>query len=139
MELAAACVTRSIELPEAAQEVWTSLGTGDGLGAWLGDGVDLEPEVGAAGSVVDGATVRRIVVTEVDAGRSIGFVWWDESAPEAASTVTIALSPDARRAAIITSGNAGSLSVAVWLHDPIDRKSARECARRYVEPMPREA
>ncbi len=31
--------------------------------------------------------------------------------------VDVRPSPDARRAAIITSGNAGSLSVAVWLHD----------------------
>ena len=44
--------------------------------------------------------MRRLVVTEIDAGRSIGFVWWDEALPEEASIVTIApfLPPDQVRA-----------------------------------------
>ncbi len=93
MELAAACVTRSIELPDTADGVWESLATVEGLRGWLGDTVDVDLVPGGAGLVVDGATRRRVVVTEVDAGRSLGFVWWDEAAPEAASTVRISLEP----------------------------------------------
>lgn len=92
MELAAAFVTRSIELPVSAEEAWASLRDGDGLAGWLGDEVDLpEIEPGASGVVVEGGIVRRLVVTEIEEGRSIGFVWWDESAPEGASAVTIAI------------------------------------------------
>jgi uncharacterized protein YndB with AHSA1/START domain len=93
MELAAASVTRSIALPVSAAEAWTSLRDPDGLAGWLGDLVDLPGvEPGAAGEVIEGDATRRLVVTEVDEGRSIGFVWWDESAPEDASVVTIAVS-----------------------------------------------
>lgn len=80
-------------LPAPADEVWRSLGDDEGLAGWLGDTVDLEVVPGAAGTVVDGSSVRRVVVTEVDEGRSVGFVWWDESSPEEASAVTIALAP----------------------------------------------
>lgn len=93
MELAAASVTRSIELPAPADEVWRSIGEADGLAGWLGDGIDLELVPGAAGTVVDAGVARRVVVTEVDEGRSVGFVWWDEASPEEASVVTIALAP----------------------------------------------
>ncbi|MCU1371323.1 MAG: hypothetical protein JWO77_2517 [Ilumatobacteraceae bacterium] len=95
MELAAASVTRSLVLPAPADEVWASIRDADGLAGWLGDEVDLAIAPGAAGTVAEGSTVRRVVVTEVDAGRSVGFVWWDEAAPGEASVVTIALAPGA--------------------------------------------
>jgi len=93
MELAPASVSRSIVLPAPADEVWASLRDADGLAGWLGDAVDLDVVPGAAGTVVDGGVVRRVVVTEVVEGRSLGLVWWDEAAPEEASVVTIALAP----------------------------------------------
>jgi uncharacterized protein YndB with AHSA1/START domain len=93
MKLAPASVTRSIVLPAPADEVWASLRDADGLAGWLGDAVDLEVVPGAAGTVAEGGIVRRVVVTEVEAGRSVGLVWWDEAAPEEASVVTIALTP----------------------------------------------
>lgn len=93
MELAAASVTRSIELPVPAEEAWSSLRDPDGLSGWLGE-VDLPAiEPGAAGAIIEGGTVRRLIVTEVDEGRLIGFVWWEEGAPADASVVTIAVSP----------------------------------------------
>ena len=105
MELAAASVTRSIELPGSPEEAWASIATAEGLAGWLGDAVEVDVVAGAAGFVREGSTVRRIVVTEVEEGRSIGFVWWDESAPEEASTVTIALAPadgDGTRTSTVT-------------------------------------
>ena len=93
MELAPAFVTRSIELPVSAEEAWESLRDAEGLGQWLGERVELDVVPGAAGTVTEGDVTRRVVVTEVDEGRSIGLVWWDEAAPEEASVVTIALAP----------------------------------------------
>ena len=37
---------------------------------------------------------RRLVVTEVDEGRAVGFVWWDEARPAEASVVAISVADD---------------------------------------------
>ena len=93
MELAAS-VFRSVDLPMSVEEAWASIGEAKGLAGWLGDSLELEVVApGVAGLLRDGDAVRRLVVTEVDAGRSIGFVWWDEASPQEASVVTIALTP----------------------------------------------
>ena len=119
MDLVAASVTRSIELPVSAEEAWTSIGGADGLAGWLGDAVELEVIPGASGTVVDAGTVRRVVVTEVDAGRSVGFVWWDDDAPEEASVVTIALTPadgtgaDGATTVTVTERLAGAASASI--------------------------
>jgi len=91
MERAPVSVSRSIELPVPVEEAWASLRDAEGLGRWLGDRVELDVAPGAAGTVAEGDTVRQVVVTEVDEGRSIGLVWWDEAAPDEASLVTIAV------------------------------------------------
>ena len=94
-------VTRSLRLPTSVDEAWSSLADAEGLSTWLADSVTLdqvagpgELRPGTAGVAIDGAVVRRLVVTEVDACRSIGFVWWDEAQPEQASVVTISLDED---------------------------------------------
>ena len=102
MDLAAASVTRSLTLPAPADAVWDSLRDADGLAGWLGEVVDLEVVPGAAGTVTERGIVRRVVVTEVDEGRSVGFVWWDEASPEEASVVTIALAPGDDGATTVT-------------------------------------
>lgn len=115
MELAAASVTRSIALPSPAAEVWRSLGDADGLAGWLGDAVDLDITPGAAGTIREGGVTRRVVVTEVDAGRSIGFVWWDEAVPESASVVSIDLVPgeDGSTRVTVTERLAGSATASL--------------------------
>ena len=102
-------VTRSLRLPTSVDEAWSSLADAEGLSTWLAESVTLdhttgsgELRPGAAGVAVDGATVRRLVVTEVEAGRSIGFVWWDEAQPEQASVVTISLDEDDQLGTAIT-------------------------------------
>jgi uncharacterized protein YndB with AHSA1/START domain len=102
MELASALVTRSIELPVSTDEAWVSLRDAHGLAGWLGDAVDLDVVPGAAGTITEGDAVRRVVVTEVVEGHSIGLVWWDETAPEEASVVTIAVTPSGEGAATVT-------------------------------------
>lgn len=76
-------LTRTLALPVSSEEVWRSVADA----SWLGDHVDLELRVGAAGRVVDGGVVRRAVVTEVDEGRAVRFAWWDEADPSVVSTV----------------------------------------------------
>ena len=111
MDLAAASVSRSVDLPVSLEEAWASIRDADGLAGWLGDAVELGAVTpGAAGVVREGDTVRRLVVTE----RSIGFVWWDESAPEEASVVTIALTPgDGSTTVTVTERLAGAASASI--------------------------
>lgn len=85
-------VARTLRLDAPASEVWRSIATAEGLAGWLADEVHLQAVVpGAAGIAVDGPATRRMVVTDVEEGRSVRFTWWDEAAPEVVSTVAIAL------------------------------------------------
>ena len=87
-------VTRSIQLPAPAAAVWSSLADGHGLSGWLADEVDLVVARGSSGTARDGAVTRRLVVTDVDEGRAVGFVWWDEARPAEASVVAISVADD---------------------------------------------
>ncbi|WP_421118313.1 SRPBCC domain-containing protein [Aquihabitans daechungensis] len=115
MEPAAGAVTRSIDLPVTADEAWASIRDAEGLVGWLGDSVELDEIVaGAAGTVREGDAVRRLVVTEVDEGRSVGFVWWDEAAPQEASVVRIVLTPaDEGTTVTVTERMAGTASASI--------------------------
>ncbi len=120
MELAAGAVTRSIDLPAPIGDTWESIRDAEGLAGWLGDSVEFDDlgglVAGAAGTVRDADAVRRLVVTEVEEGRSIGFVWWDDAAPELASVVTISLTPasddGAATSVTVTERFAGSASAS---------------------------
>ena len=109
-----AAVTRTITLPVSADEAWRAIAHRDGLARWFADTVDVDIIPGAAGTVIDGSTVRRLVVTQVDEGRSVGFVWWDDAAPAEASVATIALAPtDAGTAITVTEHLAGAAVASV--------------------------
>jgi len=94
-------VTRSIDLDAPADAVWDVLGDPDGLAGWLAgtpapdDADDRGPlRSGAALDLDVDGTVRRLVVTSIEAGRSIGFVWWDLDRPDDASTVRLEVTVD---------------------------------------------
>lgn len=71
-------------------EVWQAITDQDSLGDWLGADVDLSVEVGSAGRVIDeDGTVREVLVTEVDAGRSVGWHWWDDRGDLSSVRITI--------------------------------------------------
>ena len=104
-----AIVTRSVRLDAEPLDAWASLSTADGLAGWLGDvlaheGVDGRGalQVGSSALVEDAGTVRRLVVTSVDDGRSLGFTWWSEDAPEQASTVMVALDDAEGEGTVVT-------------------------------------
>lgn len=93
-------ITRSTEVAASPATSWASISSGDGLARWLGEDVCVESDgaalaVGSVATVVDdGGALRRLVVTEVDEGRHIGFTWWDDDAPLIASQVTITIEAD---------------------------------------------
>lgn len=96
-------VTRSVELDAPADRIWSLLGDPDGLAGWLGVPTSPgAPDDGPApGSLVAGAAldlevdgvVRRLVVTTVDDGRALCFVWWDLDRPDLVSTVDVTVDP----------------------------------------------
>ena len=67
---------REIELDAPLAEVWSALTDAGLLDAWLGDEVELDPEVGGAVSVLTEAGERRegSVVTVEEASRLV-FTW----------------------------------------------------------------
>jgi len=96
-------VTATIELPTTAAALWSILGDADGLAGWLANapadpGPDSDPGPGGgplvAGAALDlpvDATVRRLVVTGVEADRRVGFTWWDLDDPDRVSQVELAI------------------------------------------------
>ena len=85
-------VTRSIRLDADARRVWDALADDDGLSGWLADRVELDVQPGAAGRLLDDdGAARRVVVTEVAEGTRLGFAWWSDDAPDAASSVVITI------------------------------------------------
>ena len=88
-------ITRSVRIDADVDRVWTSVADGQGLAGWLGGEVDVVVEPGAAGRLVEhGGATRRLVVTEVDDHRRVGFVWWDQDDPADASRVVISVEGD---------------------------------------------
>ncbi|MCI0633873.1 MAG: SRPBCC domain-containing protein [Actinobacteria bacterium] len=69
-------ITRWVEIPASRRDVWRALTTPDLLAAWLGEVLELEPEVG--GSVIvrqpDGS-IRRGLVELAEPGRALVFRW----------------------------------------------------------------
>lgn len=88
-------VTRRIRLDADLHRVWDVLRHDDGLSGWLAHRVELDVAPGAAGRLVDADGRRRaVVVTEVADGERLGFTWWDEDRPDAASSVVLTLEGD---------------------------------------------
>lgn len=89
-------VEREIELDAPPEEVWGELADSERLGAWLGAGVDLELEPGAAGTFTfPGGETRRARVVDVEAPRRVSFTWWPIApAPGPPTVVTITVEPN---------------------------------------------
>jgi len=83
-------VTRSISLPTSADQAWRAVVDG----AWLGERVDLDLVVGAAGTIEDAGVRRRALVAEMVEGASLRLLWWDEADPAVVSTVEVHVTGD---------------------------------------------
>ncbi len=125
-------VIRQVQLPVSAKEAWASFADAEGLRGWLGDEVDLDVAVGAAGTVRDRGAIRRVVVTEVIEGERLGFTWWDEDAPAEASVVTVTLDEiDGATTVTVTESLAGT---AVAVKSPSICGSYKAAVRKRNSP-----
>ena len=91
---APAPLTRSVDLPVTADELWALVASGDGWQDWLVDEADVDVRAGAGGQVVDDGEERTVAVEEVHDGdpqRRVVFRWWTEGG--AASRVTLVVAP----------------------------------------------
>lgn len=89
-------VTREVELPADAADVWDALTTPRLVGAWFGAAFEWELEPGAplrVGRGDDGASPRHGTVEEVEPGRRLRFRWWPSDGAGAATAVTYELEP----------------------------------------------
>jgi uncharacterized protein YndB with AHSA1/START domain len=89
-------VRRRVVLEAAATDVWRALTDPDELGAWWGDGSELDAVQGGEGRFVEeGGPVRRARVVEVRDARRLVLDWWpeDPGEDEPATRVTIELVP----------------------------------------------
>jgi uncharacterized protein YndB with AHSA1/START domain len=122
-------VERSVELPVGADDLWRALADATLLADWLGAAVDIrtadgEVQPGSSGRVVDDdGTVRDVLVTAVEPGRSITWHWWNER--DGVSTVHLEV-------AALTDGSSRLRVVESLGADPTgSAPAARACARRW--------
>ena len=90
-------IERHVTLPLDVDEAWRLVSDPSELATWIGTDVDLDPEPGATGEVVDpDGTRRQLVIDTVDAGRSISWYWWSDDVDEGGvvSRVRILVTPD---------------------------------------------
>jgi uncharacterized protein YndB with AHSA1/START domain len=89
-------VSREVELPATADEIWQQVTDNDRLGDWLDADVDLDARPGGAGTFrfADGE-MRRAMVRDVEPGRRLSFTWWSLTGASVGrtSTVTITIEP----------------------------------------------
>lgn len=85
-------VTRDVELPAGADEVWETLTEDSRRAAWFGGDTELDVRPGGRGFVTDDDGTRRdLLVHEVEPGRRLSFDWWTES--EVPSHVEFVIEP----------------------------------------------
>ena len=81
-------VTRTAVLDAPIERVWQAITEGDALAAWLDSSVDIDVRPGGVGRVGS----RSVLVTEVDDGRHLSMLWWDE-ADGVVTSVDFTISP----------------------------------------------
>ena len=73
-------VTRDVELPADADEVWEALTEDERRAAWFGGDTELEVTPGGRGYVTDDDGTRRdVLVHDVEPGRRLSFDWWTDT------------------------------------------------------------
>lgn len=90
-------VTREVDLPVDADEVWEALTDAERVSGWFGARVEWEVAPGGqvhVGAGDRGEPARRGCVDEVEAGRLLRFRWWpSEGDGDGGSAVTYLLEP----------------------------------------------
>jgi uncharacterized protein YndB with AHSA1/START domain len=89
--MADATVTRTVWLDAPCGEVWQNLVQPEELAAWMGGPMALDPRPGGVGRASLPEGERSILVTTVDEGRHLGWVWTGEDGQ--LSTVDLTIEP----------------------------------------------
>ena len=79
-------VVRELVLEAPAEEVWEALTEPERLEEWFANEVDFDLERGEGVFRWDDGEERRAEVADVEPGRRLRLLWWDEAAPDAAVT-----------------------------------------------------
>jgi uncharacterized protein YndB with AHSA1/START domain len=87
-------ITRDLDLPVPAHELWAWMVDGDRWAEWLTERADVVVEPDQVGTVVDDDGVeRRVVVRSVDPGERVTFHWWPTDRPDDGSFVELVVVP----------------------------------------------
>src|SRR3954468_21626712 len=87
-------ITRTVELPAPAEEVWRSLTEPELLGEWLGSVGEMDVRAGGPGGDGGaGGAVRGAQVAEVSPAHRLALHWWPEDGDGPESTVELELEP----------------------------------------------
>ena len=106
-------ITRSVHLDAPIDVVWDAIGDARGLERWLAGELDLDPQPGEAGTLLElDGTRRHIVITERRDGERLGFVWWHEDDPADASAVLIEVGATEQGTTVTVTETADPVAVA---------------------------
>ena len=83
-------IEREIIVPATPVEVWPAVAHSDGISAWFGAEVEIDPHPGGRGTFrwPDGRS-RPVVVEEVEPGRRFAFRWMPFERTAAGDIVTL--------------------------------------------------
>ncbi len=95
-------VTRTITLDASAADVWRQLTDDRELSRWFASPATIDAVPGGIARFGEGAAARRAVVHHVEAGRRLGFTWWDEERPADASSVELVVESISERQVQLT-------------------------------------
>jgi len=89
-----ATVTRELDLPIGAEELWHLVADGERWADWMVETSEVDVVDGGRGTVVDDdGTTRAVRVERVDPGREVRFTWWPADGPDLCSTVSLVVVP----------------------------------------------
>ena len=88
-DLAIPVIERTTDLDMDVDRLWSLISTPDGWKSWLVDDADLVIAPAAGGTATNDGLLRSVRIDSVDAGRAVGFSWWDRDDPSSASYVQL--------------------------------------------------
>lgn len=87
--MTATAVTRTITLEAEPEQVWDHLADPDTLGRWLGGPTELDLRPGGVGRMALPDGERSVLVTGVEPGARVSWLWWREDGATSAVDVTL--------------------------------------------------
>jgi hypothetical protein len=88
-DLANLLVERTTDLDMDVDRLWSLISTSDGWKSWLVDDADVVIAPAANGTAFNDGIERTVQIGSVDAGRTVGFSWWNRDDPSSASYVQL--------------------------------------------------